>query len=350
MTVQRSRGKARPAPARADELPRGVAAAAPDQAGPVARDRSGRITSSEAARELGRRGGRAKAEKDVTKWARTLGVGAVLEKLGADANVKPYVDESDRWYRERAAEVASVVGGGVASAGVCSVLRTAAMQRAFSAFFFELGMTGAFAWNRSEGGKPTIDPRTDLVLVASRLGDASRQNLLAAHELAAKEAASRPKPNAYPWAALPAPSTSTTSTAARNDDADEALTVPAETAPPSADDGLQRADLEEDDKQAEPRTASPTAVVVPSEPAQSPQGPAWLPPCLSPFHALFEDLAALHPMGRHGAIKPRAEALARQGRLGNLTAQGAPDEVAGTRTLHAVTAWMAQHPLPPEMS
>lgn len=201
MALQRSQGKARPTVARADELPAGEPAREAKQSSPVARDRGGRILTSEAAKELGRRGGKksgeARAENNPKRWGARLGLGTLLADplLGSEERFAPFMNDAEHWYRAKVEELASTIGGGIASAGVCSIVRTAAMERMFSAFLFEMQMTRAFAFARGSQAEgktgAKFDIRVDLAQVASRLGDSSRQNLLAAHELCAREAMAR---------------------------------------------------------------------------------------------------------------------------------------------------------------
>jgi hypothetical protein len=76
------------------------------------------------------------------------------------------------------------------------VVASAALQLAASRYLFDLAGQG----------------NPDLFAVASKLANDSRQNLLAAHELCAREAKARPNPAERPfWLAADAPSdTSTT--------------------------------------------------------------------------------------------------------------------------------------------
>ena len=69
-------------------------------------------------------------------------------------------------------------GGGEVGPGPASVVSTAALQMAAS------------RWLADEGARTGS---AKMLLDASRLADSSRQNLLAAHELAAREAAARPR-------------------------------------------------------------------------------------------------------------------------------------------------------------
>jgi len=73
------------------------------------------------------------------------------------------------------------VGGGRIGPGPASVVSSAAMQMAASRWLYDLGAQLGDA-------KALLD--------ASRLADASRANILSAHELAAKEAEARPRDHA----------------------------------------------------------------------------------------------------------------------------------------------------------
>jgi hypothetical protein len=85
------------------------------------------------------------------------------------------------------AQLAATVGGGEVGPGPASVIASAALQ------------LGASRW-LSDQGAELGDAR--MLLDASRLADASRQNLLAAHELCAREAQARPKRSDDPLALL----------------------------------------------------------------------------------------------------------------------------------------------------
>lgn len=154
----------------ADELPRGVPAPAREPepaAAPVPRGPSGRLQAGQAARELARRGGLAKAAK-----ARQL---RALEGLGIRGTtpewLAPYLNDALAFAASEVERLAQNVGGGVCGAAPASMVQTAALQQA--------GSRAAFA-------------RGELKL-GSSLGNDSRQNLLAAHELCAREAEARPK-------------------------------------------------------------------------------------------------------------------------------------------------------------
>lgn len=91
------------------------------------------------------------------------------------APMRPYVEAAEDWLVEHMTELAAQSGGNVGP-GPASIAATAAMQLAASRFLFDLGVR--------EG-----DP--DALKRASSLGNDSRQNLLAAYELAAREARAR---------------------------------------------------------------------------------------------------------------------------------------------------------------
>lgn len=165
----------------ADELPAGL----PAPARPAAtRDTAGRFVPSDGTREAARRGGQARAES--VQLARLLG----LAELPEGHAYLPYARLARAWRDEHMAHLGATVGGGVIGAGVASVVSTAALQLAASRWL-------------SDQGAASGDAR--LLLDASRLGDASRQNLLAAHELAAREAAARPAAPFDPLAAFRLP-------------------------------------------------------------------------------------------------------------------------------------------------
>jgi hypothetical protein len=86
------------------------------------------------------------------------------------------------------AQLAATVGGGEVGPGPASIVSSAALQLAASRWLADRGAESGAA---------------GLLLSASRLADASRQNLLAAHELAAREAQARPR-QADPHAAADA--------------------------------------------------------------------------------------------------------------------------------------------------
>jgi hypothetical protein len=200
VTLQRTHGRLYPLVAAPDELPAGLAAT-PE---PVERRRDGRLASAEAARALGKRGGLARARRraDARAWGATVGLGRLLE-MTTEERLSPFVGEAEAWLKAQCEACARDVGGGQLSPGVVSILRTAAWERLYSAFLFDCATRSSFAWDAERDAKGelrALGPRTDLVIVAGRLGDSSRQNLLAAHELAAREAQARPRGPVDPMA------------------------------------------------------------------------------------------------------------------------------------------------------
>lgn len=152
-----------------DELPAGVPGPArkPGRVAPAAeRDVAGRLRPGQGTAELARIGGRAKAER-----ARKL---ELLEGLGlreCPAALVPYVADAEEFATAEVGRLALTVGGGVCGAAPASLVQSAALQLA--------GSRAAFAAGD--------------VTTASKLANDSRQNLLAAHELCAREATARPK-------------------------------------------------------------------------------------------------------------------------------------------------------------
>jgi hypothetical protein len=159
--------------ARFDELPAGVADPNPSTQAAVNRDPRGRLADTESARELGRRGGLAKAGQ--TRLSGSLALGEAF----ADPRFEPYARSARAFRKAHVQRLAKSVGGGECGPGPASIVASASLQLAASRFAFEvLG---------------------DMAL-GSRLANDSRQNLLAAHELCAREAQARPrKIDAFPW-------------------------------------------------------------------------------------------------------------------------------------------------------
>jgi hypothetical protein len=151
----------------ADELPDGI----PEEAGDGGldepeHDARGRF---KAGNTVSAKGGRRKA--GAIKLARRLG----LDEIASEA-FAPYRSAAEAFRRHEVNRLAATVGAGYCGAGPASIVATAAMQRAASAYLSDVA------------GK-TDD--ADLFIKASKLGNDSRQNLLAAHELCAREAKAR---------------------------------------------------------------------------------------------------------------------------------------------------------------
>lgn len=149
----------------------------------VARDESGRFLPGSGASRLGRLGGQASSE--ARQLAQLLG----LKDVADDHPYAPYARLAREWRDDHVRELAATVAGGQVGPGPASVVSSAALQLAASRYLHDLGAQSGDA---------------KMLLDASRLADASRQNLLAAHELAAKEALARPKDTSLPaWMAGP---------------------------------------------------------------------------------------------------------------------------------------------------
>lgn len=152
-----------------DELPAGV----PDHSrgeSPTDRGNGGRFAPGNS---LARVGGATKAGR--VRLAERLGLGDVPD----DAAFAPYRRSAVSFRRAQCAALARSVGGGICGPAPSSLVASASIQLAWSRFFSDLASSS---------------PDPDLVLKASRLAEASRQSLMAAHELCAKEAQARPEP------------------------------------------------------------------------------------------------------------------------------------------------------------
>jgi len=159
-----------------DELPAGVPAPARRAA---ERDASGRLLPGPGTSDLARAG--ARAAHEAKQLAQLLGLWTPPEGHA----YAPYARLAREWRDGHMAALAASVAGGEVGPGPASIVSTAAIQ------------LGASRW-LSDRGAETGDAR--MLLDASRLGDASRQNILGAHELAAREAIGRPRPaENLPW-------------------------------------------------------------------------------------------------------------------------------------------------------
>ncbi len=164
----------------ADELPAGV----PDDARPESPSDRGVAGRFAPGNSLAAAGGRAR--RGTSRLAGRLGLATLPE---GDA-FAPYRRAAATFRRVQCADLARTVGGGVCGPGPSSVVASASL---------------ALAWSRylSDEAARTDDP--ELAMRSARLGETSRQHLLAAHELCAREAqARRAKATASPHAALAA--------------------------------------------------------------------------------------------------------------------------------------------------
>jgi hypothetical protein len=105
-----------------------------------------------------------------------------MHGLPTDAPLKPYMASAVTFRRAQCSELARNVGGGVCGPGPSSLVATASIQLAWSRYLSDLAAQTGDA---------------DMAVKASRLADASRQSLLAAHELCAREAQARPRVEDY---------------------------------------------------------------------------------------------------------------------------------------------------------
>lgn len=162
----------------ADELPAGV----PSHAVPLSRashDERGKFAEGN---ELARLGGLSRRGK--TRLADRLG----LRSLDDAASFRPYKAAAVSFRRAQCSELARTVGGGVCGPAPSSLVASAALQ---------------LAWSRFLSDTAAVSGDADLALKSSRLAEASRQSLLAAHELCAREALGRSKGTRRGWQALP---------------------------------------------------------------------------------------------------------------------------------------------------
>lgn len=171
MSLRRAHGRGSPALVRvetlpADELPAGEPAHA-DRSSRSAGEERGKFAPGNRRSVLG---GRARAGK--SRLAARLG----LSTLPEDAAFAPYRRAAGAFRRSQCAHLASTVGGGVCGPGPSSIVASAALALAWSRYLSDLAAA-------------TGDP--ELAIRAVRLGDHSRQALLTAHELCAREASAR---------------------------------------------------------------------------------------------------------------------------------------------------------------
>jgi hypothetical protein len=145
-----------------DELPAPV----PGEPAPIRRREDGTLADTDSAKALGRLGGLAKAQR-----ARLV-AGLGIEDLAEDAAFRPFQVAADEFYRQHVETLARMAGGECGPAPA-TMVATASLQLAASRFLFAEGAKAG------DVGK---------LKAASSLGDASRQNLLAAYELAVREA------------------------------------------------------------------------------------------------------------------------------------------------------------------
>lgn len=204
MGLRRGQGASRPE-ARAGLLPEGIPDPRTVRPQPQKwHAHTGQFVDRKKAIAAGKKGGAARARSlaDRKAWGAKLGLGRMLSAAG-DGRFSAFVREAEAWFQAESVHLSRNVGGGFVGPDVISILRSAAWQRAWSSFLFDAATLPAFEWRpaQSRSKAREIADRASLITLASKLSDSHRQNLIAAHELAAKTAAARPRPapTAAPW-------------------------------------------------------------------------------------------------------------------------------------------------------
>lgn len=139
----------------------------------------GKIADAATAAELGRRGGLAKARR--IRLIDTLG----LAKIAEDSAFGPYRASAEEFVAYHMVQLAAVAGGTVGPAP-STMVASAALQLAASRYCFD-----QFA----------LTPDRDWAKTGSTLANDSKSMLLAAYELAVREAAARASAPTDPLAA-----------------------------------------------------------------------------------------------------------------------------------------------------
>ena len=158
-----------------DELPHPLPVLVAPPSEPLNFTPTGQIADSATAKLLGARGGHAKANK------KRLLQGLGLADLNDQDAFLPYWRAVNDWVEAQLAVTAGMCGGSIGP-GPASIIGTAGVQLAASRYFSDIGM---------KTGNPKMFAE------ASKLGDASRQNLLAAYELGRREGEVRKDVNPY---------------------------------------------------------------------------------------------------------------------------------------------------------
>lgn len=153
---------------------------------PLARRQDGKIANSETARALGQKGGLTKARR--VRLVDSLG----LKKIADDATFKPYRDAAEEFVSHHLGELAKSAGGSVGP-GPSTMVASAGLQLAASRWAFDRGAE---------------ENDAALIKLGSSLANDSRQNLMAAFEMAVREAQARPRGPIDPLAAFRSPENS----------------------------------------------------------------------------------------------------------------------------------------------
>jgi hypothetical protein len=165
-----------------DELPTPVAASRADDGGPLHRRQDGKIADSDTAKAMGKRGGEAKARR--VRLVDSLG----LATIASDSSFGPYRTAAEEFVKAHLSSLATQAGGEVGT-GPSTMVASAGLQLAASRWAFD---------RAAELGDPA------LMKLGSALANDSRQNLLAAYELATREAQAKPRRPGDPVAAMKA--------------------------------------------------------------------------------------------------------------------------------------------------
>lgn len=161
-----------------DELPAPVAAPVAAPAALVRRRHDGKLADSASAREIGRRGGEAKARR--VRLVDSLGLSKVVEST----TFGPYRAAAEEFVSHHRAALAQQAGGTLGPAP-STMVASAGLQLAASRWAFDRG---------------AAENDASLIKLGSSLANDSRQNLMAAYELAVREATARPvKRSEIPW-------------------------------------------------------------------------------------------------------------------------------------------------------
>jgi hypothetical protein len=152
-----------------DEQGQPVPACMAAHARPIRRRQDGKLADAESARELGRRGGEAKARS--IRLIDSLGLSRVLEQT----TFGPYRAAAEEFVAHHRAALAAQAGGELGPAP-STMVASAGLQLAASRWAFDQGAAA------NDAG---------LIKLGSSLANDSRQNLLAAWEMATREAAGR---------------------------------------------------------------------------------------------------------------------------------------------------------------
>jgi hypothetical protein len=159
-----------------------VTAPKAEDARPLHRRHDGKIADSDTARAMGKRGGEAKARR--VRLVDSLGLSTIAE----GSTFAPYRTAAEEFVKAHLSSLATQAGGDVGT-GPSTMVASAGLQLAASRWAFD---------QAALSGDPA------LMKLGSALANDSRQNLLAAYELATREAQAKPRRPGDPVAAMKA--------------------------------------------------------------------------------------------------------------------------------------------------